>query len=183
MKLIDDDPESIDVMIRYLYTREIAVREPPLTMQLAISVYRVGDKYMIEGLQASAFKELESRIKAHWRLSCFPAAIEELYANPPNDRTLHDLVLTWVKYQARSLVVKKEKYPEFHQLLRSNLDFAADVAETLADALVDNHRALQSSYLDEYHSPWSASDSDRRAPALLVAATESVEEAEAELQQ
>ncbi|KAH6847105.1 hypothetical protein B0I37DRAFT_374303 [Chaetomium sp. MPI-CAGE-AT-0009] len=112
--LPDDDPQVVNLMIRYLYyldypaqpeVQDEAVETPQESKSADCSnltvharVYALGEKYDIQGLKTLAIEKFKTEAKVHWNCDEFIRAVEEVYTSTiDQDRGLRDAVVEAIR--------------------------------------------------------------------------------------
>lgn len=139
MDLPDDEPQTVDAMLSYLYKRNYndqcaaidGVAVAP--MAVYVRVFTIADKNFIPELKERAASNFVSRVQDEWSDPAFAESISEIYLNgPAEDRTLRDIALYIVKGHAQELYENEQTYKPFHAVLGDISEFAADVSKVLA---------------------------------------------------
>lgn len=136
IELADDEPQTVDAMISYLYTREYfhgSFKDGVTPIVLDARVFTIADKYFIPKLKDLAATKFKKRAIAEWDSADFANAVEEIYlAGPAEDRRLHGIVLDVIQGHAKELSKVPETYQRFHGVLVSVGEFSADAFKALA---------------------------------------------------
>jgi hypothetical protein len=120
-------------MLAFLYEAEY--EPPPDINQWAFHAHiaAIADKYFIEPLEKYAENKFDHYHKNATALSEFPDAIVAAYDT--ENKSLRSMVIGVVKSNHPCLFSKRSECSAFKQVLRETPDFAAAVAEALAEQL------------------------------------------------
>jgi hypothetical protein len=105
ISLDDDDPDTVERMISYLYTLDYEDEEypgarakenlglTPPALFSSIRVYAIADKYIIPALKELARERFSEWAESNWSHHDFPAMVREVCrSTPSSDRGLRDVV-------------------------------------------------------------------------------------------
>ncbi|TVY44102.1 hypothetical protein LSUB1_G001915 [Lachnellula subtilissima] len=109
--LEDDEPEIVDVVVRFLYEQALELNatatEIGSLLLLAVKVYVIGDKYDIGGLSELAKNEFEEVVGRACEDPSFIPALGIIYKQTP-DRTLRDIAIKVVTAHIDKFLAKRE---------------------------------------------------------------------------
>ncbi|KAK5731187.1 hypothetical protein LTR15_001126 [Elasticomyces elasticus] len=135
VKLHDDDPESIDKMIDFIYSNfyddTIAGVSPVL---FNVRMIAIAEKYGVDHLANLAISKVDYHSATAWATDGFADAIEEAYTTLMDiDRTLRDTLLDWVMVQGDYLFdVTRKEHTYFQAMAAGTPMFTAEVAARFA---------------------------------------------------
>ncbi|TVY20478.1 Kelch-like protein 25 [Lachnellula arida] len=137
--LEDDEPEIVDIMVRFLYEQslDLEATETNTLLLLAVKVYVIGDKYDIGALSELAKNKFEELVGPAWENPSFIRALEIIYKQTP-DRTLKDLAIKVITVHIDKLLAKEE----FTDLCKEIGALALDVLKATRESGNKKHDPL-----------------------------------------
>ena len=133
IKLEEDEPALVELMLRFLYTGSYESTLVGLTpAEVDAHLYALADKYDISRLKKAAQTEFDKAIADSTLLVCFvPKLLELVYTTtPPSDRGLRDSVTKLLIHHRTEL----RALDDFVDLVKNKLggDFALDVIDAFS---------------------------------------------------
>jgi speckle-type POZ protein len=134
-------------MLRFMYSFDYNNAYGTSTMVFDAQVYQIADKYGMESLKTHAQEKFRNAITTSWGMDDFPLAISIVYGSTPEqDRGLRDLTVEVSLKNIDKLLGRDD----FHALLKSTADFAADLIPFLANK---PQPQVPLQVLKQYHCP------------------------------
>lgn len=127
-----DDPDAIDMMIKYLYTGDYSPESK--TMQSHLKVYELAEKVDISALKTLSEDKFKGVAKDGWKDVSFARCVRSAYDVSPPGETGAKIRSIVVAISAEHTKELFKMSTDFRDMMLAVAEFGADLAEVLCDS-------------------------------------------------